>query len=78
MENQLNPYYPLTQEEYIHLRNTMAEITTHLPDNLTGYIWGTFNRLRDTHEPQPCTCASAGGHWKRAIEHINEWLKEKA
>ena len=78
MEKEFNPYYPLTQEEYIHLRNTMDTITTHLPDNLTGYIWGMFNRLRDAHEPQPCNCASAGGHWKRAVTHINEWLKERA
>lgn len=78
MEQEYNPYYPLTQEEYIHLRNTMAGIGAYLPDNLAGYVWGMFNRLRDAHENQPCTCASSGAHWKRAVDHINEWLKQKA
>ena len=77
MEEQFNPYYPLSQEDYIQLRNTMSEIGAYLPDNLAPYIWATFNRLRDANEPQPCTCASSGKHWKRAVDFINEWLKER-
>jgi hypothetical protein len=25
----------------------------------------------------PCTCASAAGHWKRAVDHIHTWVKER-
>jgi len=78
MEEQFNPYAPLTQPEYIHLREEMTKVGAYLPDNLAPYIWSMFNRLRDANEPQPCTCASSGKHWKRAVDFINEWLKEKA
>jgi hypothetical protein len=73
-----NNYEPLTQSEYIQLKDTMAGIGAYLPDNLAPYIWATFNKLRDENETQPCTCASSGKHWKRAVDYINEWLKGKA
>jgi len=78
MEEQINPYAPLSQSEYLDLRNTMSEIGAYLPDNKAPYIWATFNRLRNANESQPCTCGSSGKHWKRAVDFINEWLKEKA
>jgi hypothetical protein len=76
MEN--NKYAPLNESEYTDLKNTMSEIGAYLPENKAPYIWSMFNRLRDENETQPCTCASSGGHWKRAVDFINEWLKGKA
>lgn len=73
-----NKYEPLTEEQFLELKQNMTQVGAYLPDNLAPYIWSIFNKLRDENEAQPCTCASSGKHWKRAVDFINEWLKGKA
>lgn len=72
-----NKYAPLTEQEFIELRDNLTQIGAYLPEQLMGYIWSNFNRVRGTNENQPCGCASAGGHWKRAVEGLREWVKER-
>lgn len=72
-----NKYEPLSEIEFIELNRVLNEIGAYLPDNQMGYIWGNFNRVRNATENQPCGCASAGGHWKRAVEHLKQWVKER-
>jgi hypothetical protein len=68
---------PLTDEEYLNLKNTIASIGNHLPENLAPYIWDLFNRLRGENENRPCTCGSAGAHWGRAVKYLRDYIKEK-
>lgn len=72
-----NKYHPITQEEYINLRDFITSIGSHLPENKTGYVWSMFNRLNGTNEPQPCTCPSSAGHWRRAVDFLINWVNER-
>lgn len=72
-----NKYHPLTEEQYLELKNFLKGIGNYLPTDRAGYIWGTYNTVRGINEPQPCTCASSGSLWKRAIDELNAWVKER-
>lgn len=67
----------LTEEQLLELKNELSQIGAYLPENKAPYIWNTFNHIRDIQEPRPCMCASAGGHWKRAIDFLNDYVKDK-
>jgi hypothetical protein len=69
--------HPLTYEEFVELRDFILSIGARLPENKAGYVWGMFNHLRNANEPQPCTCASSAGHWKRAVDFLYDWVKNK-
>ena len=67
----------LTKEQLNELKETLSGIGSHLPENKANYIWNTFNHIRNESERQPCMCGSAGGHWKRAVEFLNDYVKNK-
>jgi len=67
----------LTPEALLELKNELSQIGAYLPENKAPYIWDTFNHIRDEQEPRPCTCASAGGHWKRAIDFLHDYAKNR-
>ena len=68
---------PLNREEYQRLKDVIRNVNQHLPENQAPFVWDMFNRLRGMNETRPCTCASAGAHWARAVEHLRNWLKDK-
>tara|TARA_R110000868_G_scaffold210094_3_gene460072 strand:- start:428 stop:664 length:237 start_codon:yes stop_codon:yes gene_type:complete len=72
-----NIIVPLTDEEYIHLKEQVSLIGNYLPENMTVYVWDTFNRLRGENENRPCNCGSAGAHWGRAVKYLRDYIKEK-
>lgn len=72
-----NKYHPLTEEQFIELRDIIRSIGAYLPENLAPYIWDSFNNLRGENEHRPCTCASSGAHWKRAMDYLYNWVKER-
>lgn len=65
----------LTEEEYNELKEFLSTIGAYMPENRANYVWNLYNRLRGENEPQPCTCASSGAHWKRAIDFLYDWIK---
>ena len=73
----MEKYYPLTFEEFQELDKTLSEIGAYLPENKAPYSWDNFNKLRNENEPRPCTCASSGAHWKRAVDYLHNWIKER-
>jgi len=70
-------YAPLNLEEFQTLKGILDSITSHMPEQHAPYIWSSFNKIRGAQEPQPCTCASSGGHWGRAIGELRTWVKSK-
>jgi len=72
-----NKYEPLTLEEFNELDKTIAGLGAYLPENLAPYIWDNFNKLRNENEPRPCTCKSSGAHWKRAVDYLLDWTKQR-
>ena len=73
----MDKFYPLTQEQFDDLDKTVSEMGAYLPENKAPYIWDNFNKLRNQNEPRPCMCASAGGHWKRAMDFLYNWVKDR-
>lgn len=69
--------HPLTYTEFMELKAELDAITVRLPDNKMGYIWSNFNKIRGVSEPQPCGCASAAGHWRRALTELRAWVQSK-
>jgi len=72
-----NKYHPLSIEEVDRLREILKKITSHLPEGDAPFIWNVFNGVRDAREPQPCTCASSGSLWGKAIAHLRLWMRER-
>jgi hypothetical protein len=70
-------YAPLNLEEFQTLKGILDSITSHMPEQHAPYIWSSFNKIRGADETRPCTCASAGGHWGRAIGELRTWVKSK-
>ena len=70
-------YSPLKKEDYEKLITILEKVTSHLPEHDAPFIWNMFNDIRNAREPQPCTCASSGAHWGRAISELRLWLRGK-
>ena len=71
MENKFHPY---TEEEYRELKATTDAITTHIPNDKMGWVWNNYKKITKSNEPQPCSCGSAAGHWRRAVDEIRNFI----
>jgi hypothetical protein len=70
-------YHPYTKEEYLELKKTFDEnVTNYLPDHLATWAWNNKNKIENSRENQPCTCGSAGSHWKRAVDTIRNFINK--
>lgn len=70
-------FKPLSEEDYNKLIDILKNVTSHLPEGHAPFVWNMFNDIRGAREPQPCTCASSGAHWGRAISELRLWLRSK-
>jgi hypothetical protein len=67
----------LTEEQLQELKDTLRGIGAYLQEDKAHYVWNTFNHIRNEHEPRPCLCGSSGHHWKRAVDFLNDYVKDK-
>lgn len=65
-----------TPEEFKELKEVMDSIGAYLPENLTSFIWNNYKKISGDHGPQPCSCPSAGGHWKAAVDTIRSYVND--
>jgi len=66
-----------TAEEYQRLKETISPIKDYLPENLLPYIWDNYRIISgNIEEPRPCSCGSAGHHWKKAVDTIKNYITE--
>lgn len=70
-------YSPYTEAEYNELKTIVNNITTHIPNDKMVYIWNNYKKLTGSTEATPCSCGSAAGHWKRAVETIRNFISQK-
>ena len=70
-------YLPLTEEQYIELKGFLEGLGNTLPTDKTNYVWNNYNAIRGISEKQPCNCGSAAGMWRRAIDDLSNWVKER-
>ena len=72
----LPKWHPYTEEEYTELKSVMQTISTHIPTDKMGWVWNNYKTITGSNETQPCSCGSAAGHWRRAVDEINRFIKE--
>jgi len=70
-------YEPLTEQEFVELKNRISNIKSFLPDGEMGYVWQTYNKVRNSEERQPCSCRSSAGKWKGAVDTLQNFVKER-
>jgi hypothetical protein len=70
----MQKYFPYTETEYKELKQIMDAISTHIPNDRMGWVWGNHNRILRTNEGQPCSCGSAAAHWLRAANTIRDFI----
>lgn len=64
-----------TPEQYAELKSIAATITTHIPNDKMEWVWNNHNHINGTGEVRPCSCPSAAGNWKRAMETIRNYIQ---
>lgn len=72
----MNPYAPYTQMEFNELKTILESISTHIPNDKMGWVWSNYLKVTNTREPQPCSCGSAAGHWRRAVDGLRDFVKQ--
>jgi len=70
-----NKYHPYTEGEFRELKSIAETITSHIPQDKVDFVWNNHNRINGNNETKPCTCGSAAGHWKRAMETIRGFIQ---
>jgi hypothetical protein len=76
MPDFITNYLPYTEDEYNELKLIMQDISTHIPNDRMGWLWGNHNKILNTNEPQPCSCGSAAANWKRAAETVRNFISQ--
>ena len=66
-----------SEAEFEGLKMTVSAITNHIPKDKMGFIWESYKRISGSKEPQPCSCPSSAGHWRKAFNVVSEYVKGK-
>ena len=66
-----------SEAEFEGLKTTVSSITNHIPKDKMGFIWESYKRISGSKEPQPCSCPSSAGHWRKAFNVVSEYVKGK-
>jgi len=68
--------YEFSKEEIQQIKDNLSQIGSHIPNNLASWVWGTYLKISGHNENQPCSCGSAGKHWKRAVDTISAFIRD--
>jgi hypothetical protein len=71
-------YAPLSVGEFTELKEFTENQGLYLQTSQMTYVWTMYNRLRNSREPQPCSCKSSGGLWKGAVDYLVNFVKERS
>ena len=66
-----------TNEEFDNLKTAVNSIKNYIPKDKMGLIWQSYKRISGSNEPQPCSCPSSAGHWKKAYEVVSDYVKRE-
>jgi len=65
-----------TEEEYQQLKDLVSRTKDYLQERDLGLVWNSYKKITNSQENQPCSCGSAAGLWKKAVDSIKEYVKE--
>jgi hypothetical protein len=71
----MEKYLPLSEGEFLELKEHLAGIKAFLPEHLMGPFWSWCNRIRGRKENQPCGCKSAAKHWGQCVSDLRDYVK---
>lgn len=74
---EINKYSPFTNEEFAVMVEEMKSLGVFLPEHQMSKMWERCTRIRGKKENQPCSCKSSGSLWKRCVDDINQFIKER-
>ena len=72
-----NKYTPLSEQEFIELKEQLAGIKSFLPEHLMGTLWEKCNRIRGERTNQPCSCKSSSGLWARCVDDLRQFVRDR-
>jgi hypothetical protein len=70
----INRYHPYTESEYAEVKTVLDSISTHIPHDKMSWVWNNYKRITGSNESQPCSCGSAAGHWRRAVDELKSFV----
>ncbi len=72
-----NKYTPLSEQEFIELKEQLAGIKSFLPEHLMGTLWSKCNAIRGERINQPCSCKSSSGLWARCVDDLRQFVRDR-
>ncbi len=75
--NMENKYSPLSEAEFIELKQHLEGIKSFLPEHLMGTMWSKCNAIRGERINQPCSCKSSSGLWGACIDDLRKFVRER-
>ena len=69
---------PFTNEEFQDMAINVNEIRSFIKEELVHMVWHWYCKIEGKELPKPCTCASAAGQWKKAVDTIREYIKNNS
>ena len=73
-----NKYAPLTDAEFLELREHLEGVKSFLPEHLMGNLWEKCNRIRGERINQPCSCKSSAGLWGACVADLRKFVNERS
>ena len=64
-----------TNEEFKTIVELSNSIRSYIPEDKASTVWDLSQKIENTKQPQPCTCASASSTWLKAVTVIRDYIK---
>lgn len=72
-----NKYTPLSEQEFIELKEQLAGVKSFLHENLMSTFWSKCNQIRGERTNQPCSCKSSSGLWARCVDDLRQFVRDR-
>jgi len=66
-----------SEAEFEALKMTVGSIKNYIPKDKMSFIWSSYKTISGSKEPQPCSCPSSAGHWKKAYSVVSDYVNGK-
>jgi hypothetical protein len=64
-----------TNEEFKTIVELSNSIRSHIPEEKASTIWELYQKIENTKQTQPCTCASSASTWLKAVTVVRDYIK---
>ena len=64
-----------TNEEFKSVVELSNSIRSHIPEDKASTVWDLYQKIENTKQSKPCTCASSSSTWLKAVTVIRDYIK---